>query len=59
MDFFGGSGTTAHAVIELNRADDGDRRFILVEMGDYFDEVTVPSSVKGRLFQSMEGWKAH
>ena len=46
MDFFGGSGTTAHAVIELNRADDGDRRFILVEMGDYFNEVTVPRVLK-------------
>ena len=46
MDFFGGSGTTAHAVIELNRADDGDRRFILVEMGDYFDEVIVPRVLK-------------
>ena len=46
MDFFGGAGTTAHAVIELNRADDGDRRFILVEMGDYFNEVTVPRVLK-------------
>ncbi len=46
MDFFGGSGTTAHAVIELNRADDGDRRFIIVEMGDYFNEVTVPRVLK-------------
>jgi len=55
MDFFGGSGTTAHAVIELNRADDGDRRFILVEMGDYFDEVTVPRVLKAAYSKA---WKA-
>jgi adenine-specific DNA-methyltransferase len=42
LDFFGGSGTTAHAVINLNREDGGSRRFILVEMGEYFDTVLVP-----------------
>ncbi|MGU8245880.1 site-specific DNA-methyltransferase [Clostridium perfringens] len=42
MDFFGGSGTTAHATIELNREDDGSRKYILVEMGKYFDLVTKP-----------------
>jgi len=31
LDFFAGSGTTAHAVLELNKEDDGNRRFILVE----------------------------
>ncbi|MCZ2085311.1 MAG: site-specific DNA-methyltransferase [Flavobacteriales bacterium] len=31
MDFHSGSGTTAHAVIELNKEDDGNRQFILVE----------------------------
>ncbi|MCB0541501.1 MAG: site-specific DNA-methyltransferase, partial [Bacteroidetes bacterium] len=31
MDFHAGSGTTAHAVIELNKEDDGNRQFILVE----------------------------
>ena len=55
MDFFGGSGTTAHAVIELNRADDGDRRFILVEMGDYFNEVTLPRVLKAVYSKA---WKA-
>lgn len=39
LDYFGGSGTTAHAVIRLNREDGGRRRFILVEMGDHFDSV--------------------
>jgi len=42
LDFFAGSGTTGHAVINLNREDGGRRRFILVEMGDYFDTVLVP-----------------
>jgi adenine-specific DNA-methyltransferase len=42
LDFFGGSGTTAHAVINLNREDCGSRNYILVEMGDYFDTVLKP-----------------
>lgn len=42
LDFFAGSGTTAHAVINLNREDDGTRKYILVEMGEYFDTVTKP-----------------
>jgi adenine-specific DNA-methyltransferase len=39
VDFFAGSGTTAHAVINLNREDGGRRKYILVEMGDYFETV--------------------
>jgi len=42
FDFFAGSGTTAHAVINLNREDGGTRKYILVEMGDYFDTVLLP-----------------
>jgi len=42
LDFFAGSGTTAHAVFNLNREDGGRRKFILVEMGDYFDTVLLP-----------------
>lgn len=42
IDFFAGSGTTGHAVINLNREDGGTRKFILVEMGDYFDTVLLP-----------------
>ena len=42
MDYFGGSGTTAHATIELNREDKGNRKYILVEMGEYFNIVTKP-----------------
>lgn len=42
LDFFAGSGTTAHAVLNLNKEDGGNRKYILVEMGDYFDIVTKP-----------------
>ena len=42
LDFFAGSGTTAHAVINLNREDGGSRKYILVEMGEYFNTVTKP-----------------
>jgi adenine-specific DNA-methyltransferase len=41
-DYFAGSGTTGHAVINLNREDGGRRKFVLVEMGDYFDTVLLP-----------------
>lgn len=42
MDYFAGSGTTAHAVINLNRKDGGNRKYILVEMGDHFNAVLMP-----------------
>ena len=42
LDFFAGSGTTAHAVINLNREDNGNRKYILVEQGEYFDSVLKP-----------------
>ena len=42
MDYYAGSGTTGHAVISLNRDDNGNRKYILVEMGEYFDSVTKP-----------------
>jgi adenine-specific DNA-methyltransferase len=42
IDYLAGSGTTGHAAINLNREDNGQRRFILVEMGEYFDTVLVP-----------------
>lgn len=40
LDSFAGSGTTAHAVLEANSRDNGSRRFILVEMEDYADNLT-------------------
>ena len=42
IDYFAGSGTTGHAVIELNRQDNGNRKYILVEMGEYFSTATHP-----------------
>ncbi len=42
MDYFAGSGTTAHAVMNLNREDGGNRKYLLVEMGDQFFSVTIP-----------------
>ncbi|WP_440443033.1 site-specific DNA-methyltransferase [Phascolarctobacterium succinatutens] len=40
LDSFAGSGTTAHAVLNMNRADGGNRKFICVEMMDYADTIT-------------------
>lgn len=40
LDFFAGSGTTAHSAIALNRKDSGKRKYILVEVGSYFDNAT-------------------
>ena len=40
LDSFAGSGTTAHAVLALNKADGGNRKFILVECEDYADTIT-------------------
>lgn len=40
LDSFAGSGTTAHAVLKVNEADCGQRKVILVEMGDYADSIT-------------------
>ena len=45
LDSFAGSGTTAHAVLNMNKADGGHRKFILVEMGDYAD-ITTAERVK-------------
>ncbi len=42
LDFFAGSGTTGEAVVNLNREDNGKRKYILVEQGEYFDTVLKP-----------------
>ncbi len=51
LDYFGGSGTTAHAVIDLKRqaistGQKNNTSFILVEQGEYFDKVTKPRVIK-------------
>lgn len=40
LDSFAGSGTTAHAVLNMNKADGGHRKFILIEMMDYAESIT-------------------
>lgn len=52
LDSFAGSGTTAQAVLNLNKRDDGDRRFILVELEDYADAVTAE-----RVRRTIRGYK--
>jgi adenine-specific DNA-methyltransferase len=42
VDCFAGSGTTGHAVIDLNREDEGSRKYILVEMGEHFNTALKP-----------------
>ena len=54
LDYFAGSGTTGHAVMELNREDGGRRRFVLVEVGDHFDAVLLPRLKK---VAYSRGWK--
>ena len=54
LDFFAGSGTTGHATLNLNKTDDGKRKFILVEMGDYF-ESTLKERIRRVMFS--ENWK--
>ena len=55
LDYFSGSGTTGHAAINLNREDNGKRKYILVEMGAYFDTVIKPRMQKVVYSQN---WKA-
>ena len=57
LDYFAGSGTTGHAVIDLNRKDKGNRRFILCEMGEYFDNVTKNRVIKAIYSQEWEQGK--
>ena len=53
LDSFAGSGTTAHAVLNMNKLDGGNRKFILVEMMDYADSVTAE-----RAKRVISGYKA-
>lgn len=46
LDFFAGSGTTGHAVICDNRSNDNAKKYILIEMGEYFETVTRPRMKK-------------
>ncbi len=57
LDFFAGSGTTGHAVVDLNRRDGARRKFILVEMADYFDTVLIPRLKKVVYSRDWKGGK--
>lgn len=56
-DFFAGSGTSAHAVINLNREDNGNRKYLLVEQGEYFDTVVKPRIQKVVYSEDWKGGK--
>lgn len=58
LDYFAGSGTTAHAVMNLNREDGGHRRFILVEQGEYFDSILKPRIQKAIFAQEYKNGQA-
>ncbi|MCH9845483.1 MAG: site-specific DNA-methyltransferase [Alphaproteobacteria bacterium] len=65
LDSFAGSGTTAHAVLDLNKEDGGNRKFILIECEDYADTITaervrrvikgVPTAKDEKLQQGLGG----
>ena len=42
LDFFAGSGTTGQAIIDLNRVDKENRKYLLVDMGEYFTNILKP-----------------
>jgi adenine-specific DNA-methyltransferase len=62
LDFFAGSGTTGHSVIQLNRDDlangiDASRKYILCEMGTYFSKYTHPRILKAAYSKDWKGGK--
>lgn len=42
LDFFAGSGTTGHSIMQLNKEDGGNRNYIMIEMGHHFSTVLIP-----------------
>lgn len=57
VDCFGGTGSTAHAVIKLNRDDHGTRKYLLAEVGNYFDTVLKPRVLKAAYSSDWKGGK--
>ncbi|MEQ8387278.1 MAG: site-specific DNA-methyltransferase [Alphaproteobacteria bacterium] len=58
VDYFAGSGTTGHAVIEINRkSEENDIRYVLVDMGSYFDVVLKPRIQKSIYSSDWDGGK--
>ena len=54
LDFFAGSGTSGHSVIELNRKDGGNRKYVLIEQGEYGQEISL-ARLRKVIFSS--NWK--
>ena len=62
LDSFGGSGTTAHAVLAQNKRDGGNRKFLMVEMEDYADKLTaerVRRVIQGYKFEGTQREELH
>ncbi len=59
LDYFAGSGTTAHAVMNLNREDGGKRKYILIEMGEHFNTVILPRVKKVAFSDQWKDGKAN
>ncbi len=58
IDYFAGSGTTAHAVMNSNWHDQGTRKYILVEMGQYFESATKLRVKKAAYAVDTKAWKS-
>ena len=57
IDYFAGSGTTAHAVMNSNWHDHGTRKYILVEMGQYFESATKLRVKKAAYAVDIKSWR--
>ena len=57
LDFYAGSATTGHAVMRLNSSDEGHRKFILIEMGDYFEKATKARIKKAAYALDEKSWR--
>lgn len=57
LDSFAGSGTTAHAVLDLNKQDGGNRKFILVEMENYANTISAERIRPEGVIKGVPGFK--
>ena len=57
IDYFAGSGTTAHAIMNSNFGDGGSRKYILIEMGEYFENATMLRVKKTSYAVDTKAWK--
>ena len=57
LDFYAGSATTGHAVMRMNSNDGGKRKFVLIEMGEYFEFATKTRILKAAYAVNESSWK--